>query len=159
GRHEPNITFELRLASTDEQNPAFGRTVYNRPVASVYSNTPPTVTAPTATTPRGSGCGSPNKPVSAYRNVSLTATAGEVAASYVTGQFALWPAQPPDQRTTVYGTVYGASTLRADPDLSAYADKTVVAWSARSYDQEDYSAWTKPCYLLMDRSAPSKAPW
>ncbi|HEX6497667.1 MAG TPA: hypothetical protein VF054_01395 [Micromonosporaceae bacterium] len=158
-RHDPKITFEMRLASSDEPDVTKARTFANRPFLAVSTNIPSTVSDPVTMGSNGT-CGKINDPTPARSSVGLSAKVADADhSSYLSGQFAVWPAEHPDQRTVVSAGGYGADGIgNWNVDLSKYADGTLLAWAARSYDQQDYSDWTKPCYLLVDRTAPKHAP-
>jgi hypothetical protein len=157
-RHDPKITFELRLAKSDEPDPTKARTFGNRPGLFLRTNVAPTVSNPTTTGP-GGGCGGLSNPTPAGASTELSAYGADADhSSYISGEFAIWPVQHPDQRTVVASGGYGDGSFRRYVDLSGYADGSVVAWAARAYDQEDYSAWTKPCFLRIDRTPPKTAP-
>ncbi len=160
-RHDSKVTFELRLAKSDEADPAKARTFAHDPALVLQTNAAPTVsnpiTSPSAVPP--GGCGTLSNPTPANRSIELGAKAADADNSgYLNGEFAIWPVRHPDQRTTIVGFGYGDDTFRRDVDLTSYADGTVVAWTARAYDQQDYSAPTKPCYILVDRTPPKTAP-
>ncbi|GAB4052424.1 RHS repeat domain-containing protein [Catellatospora paridis] len=158
-RGDAKITFGIRLTAADEQNPALARTVAAGAGMTVSSNVPPTVSDPRASAYGGEGsCGTLRKPTAANRTAYLSATIADPDNSgYTNGQVALWPADHPDQRTEVDAWTYGPNKISREVDLD-YGDKTLVAWSARSYDQQDYSPWTKTCYLVVDRTAPAQGP-
>ena len=69
-------------------------------------------------------------------------------------RFAVWPVAAPDQRVEFTGGHYGYDTSIASTDLSRFADGTELAWAAQASDGLDTSAWSKPCYLKLDRTPP-----
>ncbi|MFI6759568.1 hypothetical protein ACIBF5_10585 [Micromonospora sp. NPDC050417] len=157
-RRDAKITFELRIPQARETDPALGRTFRNRPSLTISSNHPPTIADARLESP-DAGCGTRNRPSKVNHYSTLAAKVSDRDQfAFLSGQFATWPVTDPQQRQEIGGSSYGDGTVRGNPDLSAHPHGTVLAWAARGYDNQDYSAWTKPCYLEIDREAPTKAP-
>ncbi|MGY4909348.1 hypothetical protein [Micromonospora aurantiaca (nom. illeg.)] len=71
------------------------------------------------------------------------------------GQFAAWPVGHEDQRAEQFGYSYGGALSKLDWDMSQYPHGTVVAWTARAYDDHDFSPWAEPCYVKVDAQRPA----
>jgi hypothetical protein len=76
----------------------------------------------------------------------------------LTGEFAIWPADHPDQRTTFapYFTLSGR--VSGAPVPAPLTDGTRYAWQARLSDGTDTSAWSRTCYFTVDSTPPSSPP-
>lgn len=149
GRQEKSITLEYRVTANQEADARTGRT-FDKPVLSATVNHPPTVTNLHLAYP-DRPCGTLAKPSPAARNTVFAATASDAdEGDYPTVLYAIWPVDHPDQRREFHD-YYGT-------DLSQYADGTVLAWQAQASDYYDAGAWSRTCYLVMDRTAPANPP-
>ncbi len=157
-RHDRSITVEVRLATGDEADPTLFRNVNARADLQVNTNHTPTVSGPALIDPAES-CASQTRPATVNSSVTLSAQATDVdVQDYLTGQFAIWPVGHEEQRREYDGSGVNGNFRNSWIDLSGYPEGTVLAWTARAYDQQDYSAWTKNCYLRIDRTPPVSAP-
>ncbi|WP_432835035.1 hypothetical protein [Dactylosporangium sp. CA-092794] len=145
-RHDKSITVEYRIAAAQEGDVHTGRT-FEQPTLSSFSNHPPVASKPRLVNP-DRPCGTPEKPSPAAAQAALTVDATDAdAGDFVSVTYAVWPVDHPDQRRELgggYGTV----------DLSQYDTGTVLGWQARGYDYTDYGAWSKTCYVVMDKQRP-----
>ncbi|NJC69019.1 DNRLRE domain-containing protein [Planosporangium thailandense] len=156
-RHETSLTVELRIARGSEADPALGRSV-QRPGLGLDGNHVPTVSGLGLTGP-DRPCGTVAKHPTGNDSTVFKANVADVdKPSYPTARFAVWPADHPDQRREFTGSTYFDGTSTASTDLRGYPDGAVLLWTARAEDGLDVSAWAKPCYLTIDRTAPTKAP-
>lgn len=155
-RGDKRITFELRVASAQESDPRLGRT-FGAPWMSVEGNHPPVISNP-AVAQRDPACGTRQQPTVVPRSARLSASVSDVDNDLVSGTFAIWPLAHPDQRQEFPSPAYGGGFIAFDPDFTGYPDGGVLAWQARAYDQRDYSTWTQPCYVVLDKTPPAKAP-
>lgn len=153
-RRENTITFAVRVAAPAESDPHSGRTMAPFRLA-LEVNRPPTVSGLRLDYPEAP-CGTPARhPVAGhYRYFMATAADQDPSDKFPTLDFAIWPVEHPEQRTE-FG---GSSSGRAGTDLSGYPDGTVLAWSARAHDNDDYGPWGRGCYLTVDNTAPTSTP-
>jgi len=155
GRHETSLTLELRIAKAKEADPALGRTV-TQPGLGISANHAPTLSN-VGLYASDLPCGTPTRHAMANYGAQFTANVNDLDEfSALTTTAAAWPVGHPDERRLSGG--YGGTTPIVSFDLSAYPEGTVLAWSMQADDATDTSAWSKPCYLGIDRTPPTKAP-
>jgi hypothetical protein len=148
-RHDKSITVEYRITAAQETDPHAGRT-FQRPTLSSTANHPPTVTDLHLFGP-DRPCGTLSKPSPAAASTWFKSTANDAdQGDYSTVLYAIWPVDHPDQRRE-FQDYYGT-------DLSQYADGQLLAWQAQASDSYDAGAWSKVCYIVMDKTAPKKPP-
>jgi hypothetical protein len=84
----------------------------------------------------------------------------DTTVSTLTTQFRLWPVANPAQITTVSNTWQTAGNeATATFPSSALTDGQAYAWQAQTVDASGTaSAWSAPCYVTDDDTAPAKAP-
>jgi hypothetical protein len=146
GRHDKTITFEARIGAGAEEKIRSGRMM--RPFRlTVAANHVPAIAVP------GRGCGPAVGGGRTTFALHVTDGDGDRPAGVT---FALWPADHPDQRTQFRGS--GGADPSGTADLSGYPDGTVLAWAGQVRDADDTSAWSAPCYLTVDNTAPRTAP-
>jgi hypothetical protein len=76
----------------------------------------------------------------------------------LTEQFQLWPVSDPAQIVTG-SDAYAQVGYEATANLSPLTDGQTYAWQARTVDASGAaSAWSAPCYVADDDTAPSSAP-
>jgi hypothetical protein len=146
-------TFALRLPDGRQDDPRFGR-VYN-PSAEIslsYNRAP---VKPTQLMVNEKAC-SGILPLS--RSVTLGATVTDPDDGYLSAEFALWPVDQPDQRTTFANTGTGFGGR-----VSAIADNFLTegvtyAWQVRGKDYTDFGPWSAICKLRTDFTAPVAVP-
>jgi hypothetical protein len=154
-RHERTISFEVRLAAAAEGNPQAARSL--QPLhLSMSTNHVPTLRDLRLKSP-DRPCGTLARPSTAGNLTYFTATGADADPDqYPSAAFALWPVGHPEQRTP-FATSGGAAPT-VSTDLRAYADGTVLAWSAQPSDHDDTGGWARTCYLTVDNTAPATAP-
>nr|BFE64221.1 hypothetical protein GCM10020063_087470 [Dactylosporangium thailandense] len=160
GVHLPShVTIEVRLPGALEHRVPLGRRVA-APALYLGYNTPPAAPAPMFNALRPCATGAPYPYLSGL-TPELAAQAHDADQDDVqlTGEFAIWPVDHPDQRTTVTqqympnGHVGGVT-----PPTGALADNTTYAWQVRTNDGTDNSPWSQTCYFTTDAAAPDNAP-
>jgi hypothetical protein len=156
-RHEKALTFEVRIADSAEKDAKVART-FKPLTLFVQSNAVPKVSAPQARYASSTACGTLAKHPTAVRPQLTVNVSDADENDFDTATFALWPVDHPDQRTTYRGSVGLNGQAAASPALSGYADGTVVAWQAQAVDSQDTSAWSKTCYLTVDKTPPVTKP-
>jgi hypothetical protein len=154
-RDEKTITFGVRLSGAAETDPAAWRSV--RPLnLSMSTNNLPVVSELRLRSP-DRPCGTlVQHPVAGGITYFTAVTTDADPAGYPTTTFEAWPIDEPDQRRSL-GTSSSATPV-VSSDLRAYADGTVLAWSAQARDADDAGEWAEPCHLTVDNTAPANAP-
>jgi hypothetical protein len=149
-RHEKSITFEVRVGAGAEEKILAGRLM--RPLRlTVAANHVPEITVP------GPQCGAPGSPVAAGGRSTLALRVTDGDGDQPAGvTFAVWPVDHPEKRRQFPGG--GGLDPTGVIDLSGYPDGTVLAWAGQARDADDASAWSNPCYLTVDNTAPRTSP-
>jgi hypothetical protein len=156
-RRDPSLTVELRITAAQEADPARGRSMA-RAALGLTTNHAPTV-GDLALTGPDRPCGTINRHPSGNDSTNFKAKGSDVdQPSFVTVRFAVWPVADPDQRLEFSGGTYGDGTSIGSTDLSGFPDGAQLAWAAQASDGTDTSAWSRPCYLTLDRTAPANGP-
>ncbi|GAA2140968.1 hypothetical protein GCM10009760_24680 [Kitasatospora kazusensis] len=158
GRH--TLSVELRLPDADEKNTALGRRLNPGMTLYASSNTPPG--APTELFSQAYACAAKAPyPYLPSLTPPLTAMLHDTdpGDQYLTGHYAVWPVEHPEQRTEFTQDSmlrdYGRS---ANVPTGLLADGGTYAWQVRGGDGTDLSAWSKPCTFHVDTTLPSAAP-
>jgi hypothetical protein len=77
----------------------------------------------------------------------------------LTGEFAIWPADDPEQRTTVTRTVTGRGLFsEITVPAGVIVDGGAYAWQVRVSDGTDTSPWSQTCRFTFDGNRPATAP-
>ncbi|WP_327652664.1 hypothetical protein [Micromonospora aurantiaca] len=151
------LTVEIRVPHGSEGKLSHGRKLRPFPVINSEANHAPTVGQIGIDFPAWA-CGTKTEPQPVGpRNHGLMvkgADADSNDANY-RGQFAAWPVGHEDQRAEQFGYSYGGALSKLDWDMSQYPHGTVVAWTARAYDDHDFSPWAEPCYVKVDAQRPA----
>lgn len=154
------LSLELRLPEADESNSALGRHLNTRMFFYATANTKPGAPTELYTQDRACATTTPH-PFIPTLTPSLTAMLHDPDPSdeYLTGHFAIWPTDSPEQRTEFTGTnmlrEYGRS---ASVPAGLLADGGTYSWQVQGGDGTDRSAWSKPCTFRVDTSLPTAAP-
>ncbi|MEV0719733.1 hypothetical protein [Asanoa sp. NPDC050611] len=154
-RGERTLTVEVRVPRGVEGDLTHGRKLKTPAVLDTMTNTPPTV-ARTGLEYPSWACGTARKPQPVGpRTYNLMVQMSDVdSPDQLNGEFAVWPVGHEDQRVERSGARFG-SLSKLEWDMSQHPDGTVLAWTARAFDGHDYSAWAKPCYVVVDAFAPA----
>jgi hypothetical protein len=151
-----SVTFEFRIATAQESDPAFARHYDPKASIGVTYNRPPA--KPTHLTVNQTACA--HEPVLVGGgDVNLAATITDPDDFTVTAEWAWWPVDHPDQRTDV--TEPGTSTsIPAQRTLAQrqLADATTYAWQVRASDQHDTGPWSTICRFTTDFTPPTALP-
>jgi hypothetical protein len=142
-------TFVLRLPENQLTDPKFGREYDPEAKLSFSYDRPPG--KPTGLQVTYRPCTA--KPLVVSRQVVLAATVSDPDDSYPAAEFALWPADHPDQRTTVGngGTSFEVSAL--------VTEGVTYAWQVRGKDDSGVTGpWSSTCKFTTDFTAPAAAP-
>jgi len=156
-RHEKTLTFEVRIADSAEKDAKVART-FKPLTLFVQSNAVPTVSAPQVRYASTTACGTLTKHPTAVHPQLTVKVSDTDDNDFDVATFAVWPVDQPDQRTTYRSSVNSDGQAVASAYLTGYADGTVVAWQAQAADSQDASAWSKTCYLTVDKTAPATKP-
>ncbi|WP_433368034.1 hypothetical protein ACQPZX_40770 [Actinoplanes sp. CA-142083] len=156
-RHEKTLSFEVRIADSAEKDAQVART-FKPLTLFVQSNAVPKVSTPQVRYASGTACGTLAKHPTAVHPQLTVKVSDADPDDYNTANFAVWPVDQPDQRTTYSNSVNFEDLATANPYLNGYADGTVVGWQAQAADSQDSSAWSKVCYLTVDKTAPATKP-
>ncbi|HTJ34523.1 MAG TPA: hypothetical protein VL738_14955 [Dactylosporangium sp.] len=160
GVHLPShVSFEVRLPEALEHRVSVGRRVA-APILYLGYNTPPPAPGPMFNALRPCATGAPYPYLSGLTpELAAQVHDADPDDAHLTGEFAIWPVDHPDQRTTI--TQQFMSNGRVDgvtPPADALADNTTYAWQARVNDGTDDSPWSQTCYFTTDATAPANAP-
>ncbi|WP_432982800.1 hypothetical protein [Dactylosporangium sp. CA-233914] len=154
-----HVSFEVRLPGAFEHQVSLGRRI-DAPILYLGYNTRPPAPGPLFNGLRPCATGAPYP----YLN-SLTPVLGaqvhdaDPDDARLTGEFAIWPVDRPDQRTTVtQQSMQNGHVESVTPPADALADNTTYAWQARVNDGTDDSPWSQTCYFTTDATAPANAP-
>lgn len=151
---ERTFTVEVRIPYRYEAKLSHGRTLRSYANLRTTYNHPPTLDRIGLLHPAWA-CGTAEQPQPVgARTENLALSGSDADNELLSGDFAMWPAEHPDQRVERRGTSYGR-TARIDWDMSQYPHGTVVAWTARAHDGYDYSDWAQPCYVVVDGQRPN----
>ncbi|MFF5172826.1 hypothetical protein ACFY3U_09355 [Micromonospora sp. NPDC000089] len=151
------LTIEVRVPHGYEGDLSHGRKLRPFPVIHAEANQAPTVAQIGLEFPAWA-CGTKAKPQPVGPRTYTLMVRGDDADPYdydYNGNFAAWPVGHEDQRSERLGSSYGNHLSKTGWDMSQYPDGTVVAWTARAYDGQDYSKWAKPCYVKVDAVRPA----
>ncbi|WP_433299801.1 hypothetical protein ACQP2F_01000 [Actinoplanes sp. CA-030573] len=156
-RHEKTLSFEVRIAASAEKDAEVARTF--RPLTLfVQSNAVPGVSSPQVAYASGTACGTLAKhPTAVHPQLSVKVSDAD-ENDYDSVTFAVWPVDQPGQRTTYQSRAGSDGRAAASTTLSDYADGTVVGWQAQAADDQDTSAWSRICYLTVDKTPPATKP-
>lgn len=82
------------------------------------------------------------------------------AGDTLTGTFAIWPAEQPDQRTTISTTYHIGSGWVSGVTVpeGLLVDGGTYGWQARLDDGTDTTNWSVSCYFTTDVTAPDSPP-
>jgi hypothetical protein len=154
-RGDDTISFEARIGAGAEQRALAGRLMQPFRLT-IWGNHAPTLSRLGLRDPTRA-CGTPQDRPTAGGRTTLALHVGDLDREQPRSvQFAVWPADHPDQRKQIRG---GDS---ADPaavvDLSGYPDGTVLAWAGQARDADDASPWSPPCFLTVDNTPPPTPP-
>ncbi|WP_433128703.1 hypothetical protein ACQPWW_02485 [Micromonospora sp. CA-240977] len=153
---KPTVTVEIAVPHGDEGKLSHGRKLRPFPVIRSDVNHAPTVAQIGLEWPSWA-CGTKKNPQAVGpRSYSfmLRGADADSGDSFLNGQFAAWPVGHEDQRTEQLGSSYG-TVAKVPWEMSQYPHGTVVAWTARAYDGQDYSKWAAPCYVKVDSQRPT----
>lgn len=155
---ETQITFGMRLPVEKEFLDQYGRKMFYQPIVSLYANTAPSVSE-VGFVLRTPACGTIANPTFVGGIETLRAVINDPDQSEsLSGQFATWPVDAPQERVEFFGSIYGHNEMRSERDLGQYPDEARIAWAARGYDGHDYSPWSAPCYVTIDKVPPTNTP-
>ncbi|GAA2387949.1 hypothetical protein Cme02nite_22790 [Catellatospora methionotrophica] len=155
-RDEQSITVEMRVPQGQEADLQHGRSLKVNAYLVADSNHVPTVVKVGLEKPDWA-CGREDKPVPVTGGtVRMMADTADVdSIDYARpAQFAAWPVGHEEQRVERSGAVFFPRTSKITWNTAGYQDGAVVAWQARAFDGYDYSAWSKRCYMKLDKTAP-----
>ncbi|MFJ9784647.1 DNRLRE domain-containing protein [Amycolatopsis sp. NPDC101161] len=147
-------TFALRLPDEQQNDPKFGRTYNPHATLSISYNRAPS--KPAQLTVGTQACAA--KPVViGPGSTTLAASFTDPDGDFGQAEWALWPVDHPDQRTTFHNSFTnggGASVILPGP----LADATTYAWQVRASDSTDTGPWSAVCKLTTDLVAPDRPP-
>ncbi|WP_370970998.1 DNRLRE domain-containing protein [Amycolatopsis sp. cg9] len=147
-------TFVLRLPEEQQNDPAFGREYAPKAKLSFSYDRPPGKPAGLSVTYQA--CTS--KPVVVSRQVVLGAKVSDPDDAYLSAEFAFWPADHPDQRTTV-GNLGGSAGEPWAEVSSLVTEGVTYAWQVRGKDGSGSTGpWSAVCKFTTDFTAPAAAP-
>ncbi|MET8039476.1 hypothetical protein ABZU25_01275 [Micromonospora sp. NPDC005215] len=151
------LTVEIAVPHGDEGKLSHGRKLHPFPVIRSDVNNAPTIAQIGLEWPSWS-CGTKKNPQAVgprSYTFMLRGADADSGDSLINGQFAAWPVGHEDQRTEQLGSSYGDTLAKVPWEMSQYPHGTVVAWTARAYDGQDYSKWAPPCYVKVDTQRPA----
>jgi hypothetical protein len=160
-KHRPNFSVALQLPAADETNLSLGRWLSGSAGVrlAVTYNTPPA--KPTELFNDGRPCAT-SKPYpylsDTYPRLEAIFSDSDPGDVLLKGDFAVWPANDPGNRTEFSATVGNGYEGGISPPTGVLTDGGTYAWQARTDDGTDQSAWSKPCYFTVDATAPSAEP-
>lgn len=153
------LSVELRLSDADEANTALGRRLSPRMFMYATSNTAPGT--PTDLYTQQYACADKTHPYLGTLTPPLTAMLHDADSNdqYLTGTFAVWPTEHPEQRTefTRDYLANGRGSAASVPP-GVLVDGGTYAWQVRGGDGTEQSAWSKPCVFHVDVTLPAAAP-
>jgi hypothetical protein len=155
------FSIEIRLTAADEGNPAMGIAISGGNGVSLEAtyNTPPQV--PTALYADYLSCAkSPDKAKYLGDSTPLLEARlfdADAADFLLTGDFAIWPADHPDQRyefqqPDLFNSNTRLTGTRVPEQLT---DGVTYGWQVRADDGTDQSAWSRSCYFTLDLTRPT----
>jgi hypothetical protein len=159
-RGDKSVALELRVPAVLEADPSYARQLYGyRGVQmSVEHNVAPEIVAKDLYN-SGYACQEtePGRPVSGLGDVGLQAVvtdADPMESPNLSVDFAYWPADDPSNRSVV--TVRGllGHATNASLPAASMVDGATYGWQVRATDGEDFSPWSKTCYITVDRTRP-----
>ncbi|MEU4248134.1 hypothetical protein AB0F15_12040 [Amycolatopsis sp. NPDC026612] len=143
-------TFVLRLPENQLSDPKFGRE-YD-PKATLFFNYDRPPAKPTGLSVTYQPCTA--KPLVVSRQVVLGTDVSDPDDSYPGTEFAFWPTDHPDQRTTLGGT--GRTWVEV---TSRVTEGVTYAWQVRGKDAGGVTGpWSSTCKFTTDFTAPAAAP-
>jgi hypothetical protein len=153
------LALEIRLAAADEDNPALGVSISGTgglTLEATYNTPPATPTDLYAdylscerTPEKASYLGDPSPTLVAKLS---DADPGDVL---LTGDFAIWPADHPDQRFEFRQHYLLNGRFGGGPVPERLADGVTYGWQVRADDGTDTSAWSKTCCFTVDVTQPA----
>ncbi|MDT7805385.1 MAG: hypothetical protein QOI78_8818 [Actinomycetota bacterium] len=150
-----SLTLVLRLPEAQQNDPRHARTYQPSLFVSLDVNRAPD--KPTDLTTDGKPCD--GKPLVGPGETQLVAkvTDPDDFSVLLDTEFAFWPADHPDQRSTSAGRPYGGDTAMFDvgPQL---ADGVTYAWQVRGKDDLSAGPWSRICTFRTDLVQPDKPP-
>jgi hypothetical protein len=147
-----SLTMVLRLPDSQQYNPRFGRTYRPLLYVSMQKNQPPAT--PTALKTGTHACA--ETPLVQHGGAAMSATVSDPDDYSFSAEFAWWPVDHPEQRTTGTDDVYGSGAY-FDPDTQL-ADGVTYAWQVRAKDSLAASPWSETCRFTTDFTPPATAP-
>ncbi|WP_247684343.1 hypothetical protein [Micromonospora sp. D93] len=151
------LTVEISVPHGDEGKLSHGRKLHPYPVIRSDVNHAPTVEQLGLEWPSWS-CGTKKNPQPVgprSYTFMLRGADADSSDAYLNAQFAAWPVGHEDQRSEQPGSSYGSTLAKVPWEMSQYPHGTVVAWTARAFDGQDYSKWAQPCYVKVDGQRPA----
>jgi hypothetical protein len=156
---QSRLWIELRVPGGDENDPAYGRALWQNAFAFevTLTNTPPKT--PTKLT---YGDGTPCSAGIYYTGNDFSVQADQTdadrdPADQLTSEVEFWPLNSPGNVTSVPTSqgsgpdgIFGFAYIRVN-NLAEGA----YAWHARTYDQRAYSDWSAPCPFTVDKTKPN----
>ncbi|MGI5246393.1 hypothetical protein [Dactylosporangium sp. CA-139066] len=154
-----HVSIEVRLPEALEHRASLGRRVA-APILYLGYNTPPPAPAPLFNALRPCATATPYPYLSGLTpELGAQAHDADPDDTHLTGEFAIWPVDHPDQRTTVtQPSMLNGHFESVTPPADALADNTTYAWQARVNDGTDTSPWSQTCYFTTDATPPANAP-
>lgn len=152
------VTMALRMTRDQQHDPAFGRWYAPDPVLFITYNFPPGT--PNGLTLDGQLCpGNPFRPQQFQHTLSAVLTDPDPGDS-LTGQFAIWPVDQPDQRfERSSGPGFDGSAVSVGLPGDLLVDNRTYEWTVRAVDGDgDASAWAPSCRFTTDFTAPAVEP-
>ncbi|NUR72669.1 MAG: hypothetical protein HOU81_17770 [Hamadaea sp.] len=159
-----SVSLEIRVGADVEGDVAYGRSILNSGnsiALSVASNTPPTVDStklftayrPCSREPRPSPLPSSGMTLSA-----MFADADSHDEYNLTAEWAIWPADHPEQRTVLTERARNGYQSGVFAPSSLFAQGRTYNWQTRVFDGSDYSEWSATCAITIDAVNPASAP-
>jgi hypothetical protein len=158
---QTTFSLDIRVPAAHESDPAYAFTLYGYygVKLDVGYNTPPTTPidlrqnykscSTSVSTPDYVGTLQPN----------LAAATSDVDPnSQVQGDFAVWPVDQPDQRSTFNAIAGVDGRISANVPTGVLTDGGAYAWQVRADDGIDTSDWSQTCFFNVDATPPSAAP-
>lgn len=151
---QKTATFALRLPDDQQTDPKYARTYNPHATLSISYNRAPLKPAQLAVNTHACTA----KPVIiGPGSTTLTAAFTDPDGDFGQSEWALWPVDHPDQRTTIQNSfTSGGSTAVVLP--GELADATTYAWQVRAIDRTDTGPWSAVCKLTTDLVAPAQPP-
>ncbi|MFL6141301.1 MAG: hypothetical protein ACJ72N_05430 [Labedaea sp.] len=152
------ITLALRMPQEQQHDPAFGRWYAPNPVLFVSYNFPPATPIRLMFDHQPCG-GEPFLPRGFQSEMSAVVNDPDQGES-LTGQFALWPVDRPDQRfERVSSQGFDGSVVSVGVPDDLLVDDRTYDWTVRAVDGDgDASAWAPSCRFTTDFTAPVVEP-